>query len=38
MIRRTLEKLHKKRAVINIPVNLTYVPVVKHKGPPWLGW
>lgn len=38
MIRRTLEKLHRKRAVINIPVNLTYVPVVKHKQPPWLEW
>ncbi|KAJ1525779.1 hypothetical protein ONE63_008984 [Megalurothrips usitatus] len=38
MIRRTLEKLRRKRAVVNIPVNLTYVPLVKHKQPPWLGW
>lgn len=38
MIRRTLAKLHRRRAIVNIPINLTYVPVVKHKQPPWLGW
>ncbi|XP_069684374.1 PRADC1-like protein isoform X1 [Periplaneta americana] len=38
MIRKTLERLQKKYALINIPVNLTYVPLNKINQPPWLGW
>lgn len=38
MIRKTLERLQRRYALINIPVNLTYVPVNKINQPPWLGW
>lgn len=38
MIRKTLKKLRMKHAIINIPVNLTYVPLHKMNQPPWLGW
>ncbi|KDR22400.1 hypothetical protein L798_02492, partial [Zootermopsis nevadensis] len=38
MIRKTLERLQRRFALINIPVNLTYVPVNKINQPPWLGW
>jgi hypothetical protein len=38
MIRKTLERLQRRYALINIPVNLTYVPVTKINQPPWLGW
>nr|CAI5861701.1 unnamed protein product [Callosobruchus analis] len=38
MILNTLEKLNKKYAIINLPVNLTYTPVHKMNQPPWLGW
>lgn len=38
MIRRTLNKLGEKNAIINIPVNLTFVPPHEINHPPWLGW
>lgn len=38
MILKTLEKLKRNYAVINLPVNLTYIPVHKMNQPPWLGW
>nr|CAD7452672.1 unnamed protein product [Timema tahoe] len=38
MIRKTLERLQRKQAIINIPVNLTYKPIHKMNQPPWLGW
>ncbi|GLV44160.1 uncharacterized protein CBL_12544 [Carabus blaptoides fortunei] len=38
MIRRTLKKLHRDFALINIPVNLTFTPVHKINQPPWLEW
>ncbi|XP_014241191.1 PRADC1-like protein isoform X2 [Cimex lectularius] len=38
IIRRTLQKLNMKFAVINIPVNVTYVPLNQWKQPPWLTW
>lgn len=38
MIRRTLNKLGEKHAIINIPVNLTFVPAHEINHPPWLGW
>jgi hypothetical protein len=38
MIRKTLERLQRRYALINIPVNLTYVPQNKLNQPPWLGW
>nr|CAD7412069.1 unnamed protein product [Timema poppensis] len=38
MIRKTLERLQRKQAIINIPVNLTYRPIHKMNQPPWLGW
>lgn len=38
VIRRTLEKLDLDRATINIPVNITTVPLNKLNQPPWLIW
>lgn len=38
MIRRTLNKLGEKHALINIPVNLTFVAPHEINHPPWLGW
>lgn len=38
IIRKTLEKLHRNYALIQIPVNLTHVPIHKMKQPPWLAW
>lgn len=38
MIRKTLNKLREKHAVINIPVNLTFVAPHEINHPPWLGW
>ncbi|KAK9509439.1 hypothetical protein O3M35_006756 [Rhynocoris fuscipes] len=34
----TLKKLNMDYAVINIPVNVSYVPINKWKQPPWLTW
>ncbi|KAJ8981549.1 hypothetical protein NQ317_009808 [Molorchus minor] len=38
MILRTLKKLNKEHAIINLPVNLTFTPVHEINQPPWLGW
>ncbi|KAL3280356.1 hypothetical protein HHI36_017845 [Cryptolaemus montrouzieri] len=38
MITKTLERLKRKYAIINIPVNLTFTPAHKMNQPPWLGW
>lgn len=38
MIVKTLEKLRRNYAIINLPVNLTFTPVHKMNQPPWLGW
>lgn len=38
MIRKTLEKLDRNYAIINLPVNLTFTPIHKISQPPWLQW
>lgn len=38
VIRKILHKLNMKYALINIPVNVTYVPLNEWKQPPWLTW
>lgn len=38
MITKTLERLHRPYAIINLPVNLTFTPPHKMNQPPWLGW
>ncbi|CAG4930144.1 unnamed protein product [Colias eurytheme] len=35
---RTLKKLHLQYAIINIPVNMTYIPINKMNQPPWITW
>ncbi|XP_045460305.1 PRADC1-like protein [Harmonia axyridis] len=38
MITKTLERLQRQYAIINLPVNLTFTPIHKMNHPPWLGW
>lgn len=38
MIMKTLQKLRRNYAIINMPVNLTFTPVHKMNQPPWSGW
>lgn len=38
MITRTLERLNRQFAIINLPVNLTFTPIHNMNQPPWLGW
>ncbi|KAL0269090.1 UNVERIFIED_CONTAM: hypothetical protein PYX00_006927 [Menopon gallinae] len=38
IIKTTLERLKRRYALINLPVNMTYVPLNKFNQPPWLGW
>uniref|UniRef100_A0A2P2I472 PRADC1-like protein n=1 Tax=Hirondellea gigas TaxID=1518452 RepID=A0A2P2I472_9CRUS len=38
MIRQTLLSQHIEEAIINIPVNLTDVPIIKLNQPPWIVW
>lgn len=38
MILKTLQKLKRSYAIINLPVNLTFTPVHKINQPPWSGW
>ncbi|XP_017786881.1 PREDICTED: PRADC1-like protein [Nicrophorus vespilloides] len=38
MIVETLRKLKLTHALINMPVNLTFIPVHKVNQPPWLDW
>ncbi|XP_023938567.1 PRADC1-like protein [Bicyclus anynana] len=37
-ILRTLKRLHKTYAVINLPINMTHVPIGKMNQPPWISW
>lgn len=37
-ILRTLRKLKKSYAVVNLPINMTHVPVGKMNQPPWISW
>uniref|UniRef100_A0A6B2E9L9 Putative conserved secreted protein n=1 Tax=Phlebotomus kandelakii TaxID=1109342 RepID=A0A6B2E9L9_9DIPT len=38
IIVRTLRKMRRNYAIINIPVNLTFTPPHEINHPPWLGW
>lgn len=38
IIRKTLAKLHRRYALINLPVNLTFVAPHEINQPPWLQW
>lgn len=38
IIRQTLAKLKLKYALINIPVNVSYIPLNEWKQPPWMTW
>lgn len=38
IIRKTLAKLHLRYALINLPVNLTFVAPHEINQPPWLQW
>ncbi|XP_053604851.1 PRADC1-like protein isoform X2 [Plodia interpunctella] len=37
-ILRTLQRSRKKYAVINLPINMTHVPISKMNQPPWIAW
>ncbi|XP_063622134.1 PRADC1-like protein [Cydia splendana] len=37
-ILRTLRRLKRNHAVINLPVNMTHVPISKMNQPPWIAW
>ncbi|XP_045769648.1 PRADC1-like protein [Maniola jurtina] len=37
-ILRTLKRLHKKYAIINLPINMTHVPIGRMNQPPWISW
>ncbi|CAB3254714.1 unnamed protein product [Arctia plantaginis] len=37
-ILRTLRKLRKTYAVVNLPINMTHVPISKMNQPPWIAW
>ncbi|VVD02617.1 unnamed protein product [Leptidea sinapis] len=37
-ILKTLQDLRRNYALVNIPVNLTYVPLNKINQPPWITW
>ena len=38
VIRRTLDELNLAAAIINVPVNITAIPLNKLNQPPWLVW
>lgn len=38
MIIKTLQKLKRPFAIINLPVNLTFTPISQMNQPPWLRW
>lgn len=38
MIRKVLKRLNLNRAIINLPVNVTYRTVKSLKEPPWIGF
>ncbi|CAL4071352.1 unnamed protein product, partial [Meganyctiphanes norvegica] len=37
-IKKVLGELNEEAAIINIPVNLTHVPINKFNQPPWVLW
>lgn len=37
-ILRTLRRLKRKYAIVNLPVNMTHVPINKMNQPPWVAW
>lgn len=37
-ILKILKKLHLPYALINLPVNMTFVPIQKMNQPPWISW
>ncbi|XP_050348878.1 PRADC1-like protein [Nymphalis io] len=37
-ILRTLKRLHKRYALVNLPINMTHVPLGKMNQPPWISW
>ncbi|XP_075975250.1 PRADC1-like protein [Anticarsia gemmatalis] len=34
----TLRKLRRRYAVVNLPINMTHVPINKMNQPPWIAW
>jgi len=38
MIKKSLKTHNLTRAIINIPINMTFVPDHEHKQPPWVLW
>ncbi|XP_035233894.1 LOW QUALITY PROTEIN: protease-associated domain-containing protein 1-like [Stegodyphus dumicola] len=38
MIKKSLKTHNLTRAIINIPINMTYMPQQKQKPPPWVLW
>lgn len=39
MIKKTIEKYHLPSAIINIPINITAIPMhQRHNRPPWVLW
>lgn len=37
-ILRTLKRLHKRYALVNLPINMTHVHLGKMNQPPWISW
>ncbi|KAM3965011.1 PRADC1-like protein [Aphomia sociella] len=37
-ILRTLRRLRRSYAIVNLPINMTHVPISKINQPPWLAW
>ena len=35
---RTLRRLQQDYAIINMPINMTHVPISKINQPPWISW
>ncbi|CAG9562768.1 unnamed protein product [Danaus chrysippus] len=35
---RTLRKLHKPHAIVNLPINMTHIPISRMNQPPWIPW
>lgn len=38
MIVSTLSRLQLNYAIINVPINLTFIPPEQINHPPWVGW
>ncbi|XP_026748874.2 PRADC1-like protein [Galleria mellonella] len=37
-ILRTLRRLRKSYAIVNLPINMTHVPISRMNQPPWIAW